>query len=64
MKLLFKCKKYRKFKNFKIFYILNETLVVLFINCYKCGSNSNTILKKEECTEIFKTLGLTDDTND
>ena len=44
-------------------YIFNETLVLLIV-CYKCGSDSNAIFKKEECTEIFKTLGLIDDIND
>ena len=33
-----KCSKYRKFKDQKISYILNKTLV-LFIICGKCRSN-------------------------
>ena len=38
----FKCYKYRQFKNPKMSYIFNETLVLSII-CDKCGSNNDAI---------------------
>ena len=49
--------KYRKFKNPKISFIFNES-VVPSINCDKCSSNSDTKFKKEESIKILKILGL------
>ena len=52
----------QKIKNPKIFYILNEALVV-FIISFKCDSDSNTIFKKKNVLK-YLTLGLTDNIND
>ena len=58
MKKIFciKCNKYTKFKNPKISYIFNETLVPSII-CSKIGNNNNNIFK-ENTIEILKPLGL------
>ena len=58
MKKIFciKCNKYTKFKNPKISYIFNETLVPSII-CSKIGNNNNKIFK-ENTIEILKPLGL------
>ena len=51
-----KSHKYRKFKNLKISYILNKTLVCS-INCNNYVSKDEKIFK-EESIEILKGLGL------
>ena len=43
------CNKYRKFKNSKISYIFDQT--VLSIICNKCSSNDEKIFKEEESIE-------------
>ena len=58
-----KCNKYRKFKNPKISYIFNVTLVLSF-TCDKCGSNSITIFKEEESIDMLTILGLIDNVHD
>ena len=52
------CGKYRKFKNPKISYIFEKTLV-LFIICSNCKNEDEKYLKREESIEILKILGLT-----
>ena len=52
-----KCKKYKQFKNPKISYICDKTLLLSSI-CNKCGSEDKKIFKEEESTEILKVLGL------
>ena len=47
--------KYRKFKNPKILYILEKTLVLSIISS-KCGSKNEKIFKEEASTEILKIL--------
>ena len=50
---------YRKLKNPKISYILNETLTLsILILHYKCDNNNNTIFKIEQSAEILEILGL------
>ena len=44
------CNKYRKFKNSKISYIFDQTLVLSII-CNKCSSNDEKIFKEEESIE-------------
>ena len=51
------CGKYRKFKNPKISYILEKTLI-LYIIFNKCKNKDKKIFKKEESIEILKILGL------
>ena len=51
------CGKYRKFKNPKISYIFEKTLVLSII-CSKCKMEDEKILKEEESIEILKILGL------
>ena len=51
------CGKYRKFKNLKISYIFEKTLVLSII-CSKCENEDEKILKVEESIEILKILGL------
>ena len=53
----FECNKYRKFKNLKISYIYNKTLVFSVV-CDKYDSKNETIFKEEESFEIGKILGL------
>ena len=57
IELIIKCTKYRKFKNPKVSYFFNETLVFPII-CRKSGSNNDTIFKKEEFIEKLKILDL------
>ena len=52
-----KCNKYRKFKNPKISYIFNKTLVLSII-CDKCGSKDEELFKEEKSIEILKILIL------
>ena len=51
------CGKYRKFKNPKISYIFEKTLVLTII-CSKYENKDEKIFKKEESIEILKILGL------
>ena len=51
------CGKYIKFKNPKISYILEKTLVLSII-WSKCKSKAEKIFKEEESFEILKFLGL------
>ena len=51
------CGKYRKFKNLKVSYVFQKTLV-LFIICYKCSSKDKNIFKDKESIEILKFFGL------
>ena len=51
-----KFNKYRKFKNPKISYIFDKTLVLSFI-CNKC-INDEKIFKEEKSIQIWKILGL------
>ena len=53
------CSKYRKFKNPKISYILEKTLVISII-CSKCKNEDEKIFQEEESIEILKILGLTE----
>ena len=50
-------RKYRKFKNPKISYIFEKTLV-LSITCSKCRKEDEKMFKEEESIEILKILGL------
>ena len=53
-----KCNKYRKFKNLKLTYVFNKSLVLSII-CHKCGSNNDTKLqKKKEPTEMLAIIGF------
>ena len=45
------CGKYIKFKNLKILYIFQNTLLFSII-CSKCGSKGEKIFKEEESIEI------------
>ena len=49
--------KYKKFKNLKISYILQKTLVLSTI-CSTCDSKDEKIFKEEESIKILKILGL------
>ena len=49
------CEKYKKFKNLKILYIWNRTLVIS-ISCAKCDSDNDKIFK--EYVETLKDLEL------
>ena len=49
--------KYRKFKNPKISYMFNKTLVLSIIGD-DCGINDKEPFKEEESTEILEFLGL------
>ena len=56
-----KCNKYRSFKNTKISYTFEKTLVLSIIyrnSCIKCGNNDERIFKAEISIEIknFKFL--------
>ena len=51
------CGKYRKFKNPKIWYIFEKTLVLSII-CSKCKNEDEKLLKEEELIEILQILGL------
>ena len=51
------CGKYRKFKNPKISYILEKTLVLSII-WSKCNNEDEKMSKEEEAIEILKILGL------
>ena len=53
------CGKYRKFKNPKISYILEKTLVLSII-CSKCKNEDEKIFKEKESIEILTVLGLTE----
>ena len=46
-----KCNKYTKFKNLKISYIFDKTLI-LFIICSKCGSKYKIPFKEGENQDI------------
>ena len=48
--------KYRKFKNRKISYIFDKTLVLSIIY-EKCGSNDEKIFKEKESVEILNIHG-------
>ena len=52
-----KCEKHIQFKNVKIPYIQNKTLV-LSTPCTKCGSKVNKIFKEEESSKVLKILGF------
>ena len=49
--------KYREFKNAKISYMFEKTLVLSII-CSKCEDEDEKIFKEEESNEILKILGL------
>ena len=51
------CGKYRKFKNPKISYIFERTLVLSNI-CSNCKNESEKTSTEEESIEILKILGL------
>ena len=51
------CGKYRKYKNTKISYIFEKTLVLCIIYS-KCKNEGKRILKEKESLEILKSLGL------
>ena len=51
------CGKHKEFKNPKISYILEKTLVLSII-CSKCSSKDEKILEKEESVKILKLIGL------
>ena len=53
------CGKYRKFKNCKISYIFEKTLVLSIISS-KCKNKDEKIFKEEELIEILKILDLTE----
>ena len=50
-------RKYRKFREPKILYLLEKTLVLSII-CSKCKNEDEKIFKEEESIEILKILGL------
>ena len=52
-----KYNKYRKFKNSKISYIFDKTLVLSII-VGDCGINDKVPLKEKESIEMLKILGL------
>ena len=52
-----KCNKCKKFKNPKISYVCNKTLVLSIIYG-NCNSKDEKIVKEEESSEILKILGL------
>ena len=54
------CSKYRKFKNTKISYIFEKTLLFSII-CSKFGSKDEKVFKEEESIEILKSLDLIND---
>ena len=51
------CDKYRNYKNPKISYIFEKTLV-LSITCSKCKRDDEKMFKEEESIEILKIVGL------
>ena len=51
------CKKYKKFKNPRMSYICQKTLLLSRI-CNKCGTEDEKIFKEDESIEILKILGL------
>ena len=51
------CRKYRKFENPKLFYVLEKTLL-LYIIWIKCKNEDEKIFKEEDSTEILEILGL------
>ena len=51
------CGKYKKFKNPKISYIVEKTLVLSII-CSKCKNEDGKIFREEESIEILKSFGL------
>ena len=51
------CSKYGKFKNTKISYIFEKTLILSII-CNKCGNKDEKSFKEEESIKILKILGL------
>ena len=51
------CGKNKKFKNLKISYIFEKTLVVSTIY-NKCGNEDGKIFKEEDSIQILKILGL------
>ena len=51
------CGEYRKFRNPKMSYIFQKTLVLSII-CSKCRNEDEEIFKEEEPIDIFKILGL------
>ena len=53
----FKCNKYRRFRNPKISYIFDKTLV-FSISWEKCGSMNEKIFKGEKSIDILKIVGL------
>ena len=53
--MLHYCGKYRKFKNHKISYIFEKTLVI-YIICNKCGNEDEKIFKEEESIDLLKIL--------
>ena len=55
------CGKYRKFKNPKISYTFEETLVLSII-CSKCKNEDEKIFKEEESIKILKILSLIENT--
>ena len=50
------CGKYKKFKNSKISYIFEKTLVLSII-CSKCESEDEKIFKEEQSMEILRIFG-------
>ena len=51
------CGKYRNYKNPKISYIFEKTLVLSII-CSKCKRDDENMFKEEESIEILKIVGL------
>ena len=51
------CDKYRKFKNPKILYVFEKTLVLSII-CRKCKNDDEKIFTEEQSIEILTILGL------
>ena len=51
------CGKYKKFKNPKISYIVEKTLVLSII-CSKCKNEDEKIFREEKSIEILKSFGL------
>ena len=52
-----KGKRYKEFKNPKILFICDKTLLHTSI-CNRCGSEDKTIFKEEESIEVLKILSL------
>ena len=51
------CNKYRKFKNPKLPYIFNETLILSFI-LVKCGSNNELVSPSRHTTSFQRRYGV------